>query len=138
MKQLVRYPDWRGRLVGYLNSVAARRFRPGRHDCALFVAGGIEAMTGVDLAAEWRGGYSSLEGGRALLVSDGFSGPDAVLAARLSEVAPIFLAAGDAAVVADGDGQPALGLVQGPAVYVLRPAGLGLVSLTDALRGFRV
>jgi hypothetical protein len=52
---LSRFPDWQSRLGAYLNTRAAMPFRYGSMDCGLFVAGAIETMTGVDVAAELRG-----------------------------------------------------------------------------------
>jgi hypothetical protein len=51
---LQRLPDWQTRLVTHLGEVKALRFDPATHHCALFVADCVEAMTGVDLAAQWR------------------------------------------------------------------------------------
>lgn len=129
---MTRFPDWRSRLRDYLETVARRPFKAGQHDCALFVAGGVEAMTGVDPAAEWRGKYRSLKKGRAMA-----GDMVAIAADLLPEVPPIFAQEGDVAVL-DADGEDAFGLVQGPLIYVLRPDGLGLVPLTEAKRAFRV
>ena len=62
---------WAADLTAYLASVADRPLVPGEHDCALFAAGAVEAMTGVDLAAEWRGTYESLPKGMRRLKSAG-------------------------------------------------------------------
>lgn len=133
-----RLPDWRPRLVAYLSAHARAAFRPGVHDCALFVAGAVEAMTGTDLAAEWRGGYRSLSAGRDQLRSAGFDSPAGLAAALFEAVPPILAREGDIAVLRGDDGQDALGLVQGALIYVLRPDGLGLVPLTEAVVAYRV
>lgn len=135
---MTRFPDWRGRLCAYLAQVSTRRYRPGQHDCALFVAGAVEVMTGEDLAAGWRGRYRSLDRGRALLADAGHDDMIAFAATRLPEVAPIFARAGDVAVLTDEAQMPAFGLVQGSMIYVVGPQGLGLVSLSAAERAFRV
>lgn len=132
-----RRKDWRPRLAAYLGEVARLRFRPGEHDCALFAAGAVEAMTGTDLAAGWRRTYRTLEDGLALLAQEGHGDHVALAAAHLEEVAPIRAQVGDVAAVREGAAL-ALGIVQGPSIYVLRPSGLGLVPLTDAERAFRV
>lgn len=131
-----RYPDWEVRLVDYLGQIARSPFAYGRNDCALFTAGAIRAMTGEDLARGYRG-YRSLKAGHKLLRERGFDDHVALAASLLTEVPPSFAARGDVAVV-DGDDGPALGVVQGEAVYVLRPSGLGLILITKALRAFRV
>ena len=136
---LTRLPDWRARLADYLETVARAPFRPGRHDCALFVAGGIRAMTGHDPAAAFRGRYRTLAEGHALLEAEGL---DLVALAEslLPEVPPIMAWPGDVAILRDQAGAPAFGLVQGALIYVLHPgeAGLGLAPLTQAERAFRV
>lgn len=135
--KLSRVPDWRARLQAYINAAMDRGFRPGRFDCALFAAGAVEAMTGVDLARGHRG-YRTLNEGRRKLRERGFEDAVALAAAVLSEK-PVSLAqAGDLAVVEDREGEAALGVVQGARIYVLHPAGIGLLPLRAAFRAFRV
>lgn len=133
----MRKTDWRPCLAAYLASVARCAFRPGEHDCALFVAGAVAAMTGADPAAQWRRAYRTLEDGRALLAQHGFADQVDFAASLLEEIPPIFARAGDVAAVREGDAL-ALGIVQGASIYVLRPSGLGLVPMTVAERAFRV
>lgn len=56
---LSRRPDWQSALSAYVVACANQPFRYGAMDCGLFVAGSIEAVTGVDVAAELRGTYST-------------------------------------------------------------------------------
>lgn len=56
---LTRLPAWQSALGEYLMTCAQQRFRYGVLDCGLFIAGAIAAMTGVDVAADLRGEYSS-------------------------------------------------------------------------------
>lgn len=133
-----RRPTWRADLSAYLAAQARRRFRPGATDCALFAAGAVQAMTGEDLAAAWRGTYRSLRAGQAALVAAGFADHVALAADLLPEIAPSYAAVGDVAVL-PGEGTAwALGIVQGSAVYCLRPAGLALVSRLHITRAFAV
>jgi hypothetical protein len=50
-----RLSNWQSRLSDYLVACAHRPFKYGELDCGLFVAGALEAMTSVDVAAELRG-----------------------------------------------------------------------------------
>lgn len=134
---LKRRPDWRARLIAYLARAAREPFAEGRHDCALFLAGGVEAMTGVDYAAPYRGRYTTTRGGLRLLRRAGFADHVALAARHLPECPPAFAAEGDGAAVETPEG-PALGIVQGEGVYVPGPAGLAVVPLTTAARAFRV
>lgn len=62
-----RRQDWPARLDAYLRDCAARPFQYGAHDCALFAAGAVAAVTGWDPAAAWRGAYDSLSSGQQAL-----------------------------------------------------------------------
>lgn len=137
---LARLPDWRPRLATYLGQVARRKFRPGRHDCALFAAGAVRAMTGQDLAAAWRGKYRTLEAGQAALQAAGFSDHVALAASFFAAIDPARAQVGDLAVLpADGpEARGALGIIQGPLVYVLTPGGLALVSRLEIERAFKI
>jgi hypothetical protein len=133
----MRLPDWKQRLIAYLEDCVRRPFQFGRHDCALFAAGAVQAMTGTDPAADWRGRYRTLKGGLKAVRRAGYADHIALAAAVLPEVHPAFAAPGDLAVIGTPDG-PALGVVQGEGVYVLGPDRIGLVSMGDAVRAFKV
>lgn len=137
MTKAVRMKDWEPRLVAYLAAAARREFKPGVHDCALFTAGALEAMTSVDHAADWRGRYKTLSGGRRALKKAGHADHVALVASLFDEVPPAFAHRGDIAVV-DGAEGAALGIVQGEGIYVLRPEGLAVVRRADMKRAFRV
>lgn len=132
-----RAPDWRRKLELYIAAAADRPFGLGQHDCAMFAAGAVAAMTGADPAAPYRGRYGTLTEGLDLLRADGF-GDHLDVAGGLFEEVPVARARpGDLAAVAAGDGD-ALGVVQGEHVYLVGPGGLRLVPLTDAARAWRV
>lgn len=134
---MMRQPDWKLRLIQYLSEAARTPFAPGRHDCALFAAGAVEAMTGMDYARPFKGRYTTLKGGLRILREAGFADAVALAAAWLPEIAPAFAAPGDLAVIDTAAG-PALGVVQGAGIYVLTPDRLGVVPLLGASRAFRV
>lgn len=129
-----RLPDWRPRLTAYLEKVRARPFAYGSHDCAMFVAGAVEAMTGFDAAAGFRHRYDSLKGGLKLLAG----GDHVALVGRLlDEVPPAFAQVGDVAVIGQV-GIPALGLFEGETILVLRDEGLGRMPRAAATQAYRV
>lgn len=132
-----RLPDWRGRLAAHLAASAGRPFAWGRHDCAIFAADCILAMTGEDPAAPFRGRYRSFKGGLKCLRKAGFADHVALATARLEAVHPAYARAGDLAMIATPDGA-ALGIVQGHRIYVLRPEGLATVDLMQADRAWAV
>jgi hypothetical protein len=132
-----RRPDWRARLVSYLALASGRTFRPGLMDCALFGAGGVEALTGFDPAADLRGKYRSIEGGYRALKAQGFASHTDFAASLLEPIHPAFAQAGDLAVL-PGDGGDALGIFQGPSVYCLGLSGLVCVSRLNVKGAFKV
>jgi len=132
-----RLPDWNQRLAAYVAECGRRPFEPGAHDCALFAAGAVEAMTGEDPAAEFRGRYASLAEGLRALREAGIEDHVAAAAAALPEIAVRDARPGDLAAVRTPEGL-ALGVVQGPRVYVARAAGVGLAPIDMAERAFRV
>lgn len=134
-----RRPDWKGRLARYVTECFQRPFVPGQFDCALFVAGAVEAMTGHDPAAPFKGVYTSFEEGLTILRAAGHDDPVAMVAALFEEVHPVFAQPGDIVTV-DGQAGYALGIVQGDRVYALHPdgAGVGLVPRDRVLRAWRV
>lgn len=134
---ITRKEDWQLPLMQFLAAAARRPFQPGVHDCALFTAGAVEAMTGVDIAAAFRGRYSTLRGGHRVLRRCGYADHVAIAAYNFPEIAPAFAAPGDIAVVPTPDG-PALGIVQGASIYVVAPTGLGAHGLLTASRAFKV
>lgn len=133
-----RYSFWRTALADYLGSCVGRPFQPGQHDCALFAAGAVQAMTGEDFGSDYRGRYKTLAGGYRILKRLGFDNHADLAASIFEEIHPSQAMVGDVAVVVE-DGNVALGIVQGEAVYVLHTTGrIGTVSLLGASRAFRV
>ena len=137
--------DWQARLVSYLADCRTRPFAYGAHDCALFAAGAVQAMTGLDTAADWRGRYTTHRGGLRVLRRAGFRDHIAVVAAQFPEIPLAQALPGDLAAIGTVDEAvpgpalaPALGVMQGEAIYVLGPGGLGLMPRSAATRAFRV
>lgn len=130
--------DWRKHLVAYVSSINRAEFKPGQHDCALFAAGAVKAMTGENLAKSWQGKYRSLKRGKELLKERGFEDHIALAASFFEEVPALMAQVGDIAVIEE-DGEQALGVVQGAYIWVVRAeSGLGRVFLSQAKRAFRV
>lgn len=131
---MVRFYDWAQRLNAYVAQVAREPLVYGRHDCALFAANAVLEMTGIDFAAPYRGRYTTLRGGLRILTQDGYADHVALALTCLPENPVAMAMPGDLAVFRTPQGR-ALGVVQGPAVYVLHPGGtIGVLPLTDALQ----
>lgn len=136
---ITRLPDWRPRLRAWLSEMARHPgpITPGQHDCCLFAAAALEAQTGVDLAAPWRGRYTTFRGGLRLIRKAGHADLAALLAGHLSETPVLEAQPGDIVVLASAEG-PAMGVVQGAGVYCLGPDGrLSGVPTTAIMRLFQ-
>lgn len=62
-----RFDDWPTRLQRYIDASICMSFRYGQHDCCLFTADCIRAMTGADLAEWFRGRYATRKDALALI-----------------------------------------------------------------------
>ena len=133
----MRLPDWKTRLIAYVSDAARTPFQMGVHDCALFSAGAVLAMTGVDYAANWRGRYTTLTGGLRVLRKEGFADHIDLAARTFDEVHPAFADLGDLAVIPTPEGD-VLGVVQGEMIYGLNKAGIAYTPRERAMRAFRV
>jgi hypothetical protein len=133
-----RKADWRSRLSAVVEGKRRLALSFGTNDCALFAADCVEAMTGVDLAARFRGRYSSADEAIALLLAEGFTDLCEFVASCLEECAPSLARAGDVMAFQSSETGWALGIVNGERVTVLRHDGLGTVSREIAQRAFRV
>lgn len=124
-----RFPDWEKRLYEFLESHSERPFEWGRRDCALFTCDAVLAMTGVDLAAECRGRYSTREEAESLLreLSGGALEVYAAQVAERNALEPIplqFARRGDV-VLWNAPGGWTLGIVGLDGIFALFP-GLGI------------
>jgi len=133
---LNRKDHWRSNLSTYLATQARTPFEYGRSDCALFASGAVDAMTGTDPAAEWRGKYTTLRGGLRVIRRAGFDDHIDATAAILAEVHPGRAQIGDIVEV-PGDAGPALGVIVGEWIAVRTPTGVGYVPSTLAVRSFK-
>lgn len=132
---MTRKPDWQLWFDALLTSRVHAPFCWGRHDCVLFAADAVQAITGVDLAADQRG-YRGARAATRMLQAHG--GVRALASRTLGQ--PIALGdarQGDVALVLAGR-REALAVVLGDQVVAPGPHGLSAVPLTDALCAWRV
>lgn len=107
-----RFEDWPQRLAAAIEAARGRPFCWGAHDCALFAAEVVQALTGIDFAAEFRGRYASKAEAVGLLGERG--GLEAVVTAVLGtpRPSPILAQRGDVVMVVTDEGH-ALGICNG-------------------------
>lgn len=139
-----RYPDWPSRLQRYLDGLGDVRFEYGRMDCCLFTCDAVEAMTGHDMAAWFRGRYRTRKEAFALIRERTGRGGVAAVAAYaaaecgLQEVPVAMARRGDMVLIGVG-AKACLGVVSltgldAMAIYGRQILRVGLLSVTRAWR----
>lgn len=144
---LTRVPKWPAALDAFLLANAAREFQYGDWDCCLFVADAIQAMTGTDIAAKFRGEYESRK--EALQVGEEFCGAasikaivESVTAEYGMEPIPMNLARrGDMVAISRQNGRDlSLGIVSltGRDILIAGKVGWGPIHIERGARAWRV
>lgn len=136
----MRREDWRKRLRAYVDDVRTAPYTFGAQDCWLFVAGAVEAMTGVDHAARHRGRYKTARGALGVMKRAGAENMAAFAGLFLEEIeAPAFAQIGDVMAIPTDDAFGfSLGILNGEQVLVVTEAGIGVRDRAEAARAFRV
>lgn len=98
---MIRKSTWEADLNAYLAAKRSEPFVWGSNDCALFIAGAVEAMTGVDPAQQYRGQYKTDLGAMKALKRLGEGTLDKTLDATFKPIATGFIGRGD--LVWNGD-----------------------------------
>ena len=137
MTDLRRVRDWRRRLSDVIEERRRVPFTE-ENNCALFMADCVAAITGVDLAADYRGKFKSLAEAIILLRKAGYADLCEFLTQHLDEIPPALARAGDVMAFPTEQTGWAGGIVNGERVTVMSEAGLGTVSRDLAARAFRI
>lgn len=109
----------------------------GAHDCAIFAADCVRAMTGEDLAAEFRGRYADEAGARDVLSALGCEGVADLAGRFLPEIPTIEARRGDVVMI-DGEHGPFLAIVDGRTAVGPALRGLSHTPVSLARRAWRV
>lgn len=125
-----RRPDWPERLAELIAERRERRFEWGIHDCCMFAADAVKAMTGHDPAAPFRGTYASQEEASRILENAG--GVIALVEATFglgNRIPAKFAKRGDLVFVDTNHG-PAIGVVASDHAVFAAPEGLAQVAVS--------
>lgn len=98
---IARLSNWEQLLNDYLATVRTKPLTPGEHDGALFAAGAVEAMTGVDLAARFRNSYATCKDGLEEVRKAGHANLAALLDDLLPRVPKSMAQRGDVIMLKD-------------------------------------
>ena len=132
---MIRKPDWRLRFDAFLSQRQSVPFRWGENDCCLFAADCVLAITGVDLAVEFRG-MGARRSARFVRAAGGL---EALVSRYLGfPIAAQDAAQGDVVQVRTGK-RMAIG-IRADAAHVVGPGAAGLVwlPLARANRAWKV
>jgi hypothetical protein len=131
-----RLRDWPERLAALFAARAQQPFEWGVHDCCMFAADAVLAVTGHDPAADLRGQYSTETGAvRVLRRHDGLAG---VAIARAGRVVPVALAQpGDVGLSHFDPERPTLAVWGGGAWHAAGPLGVVTVPTASVVRAWR-
>ena len=129
----MRKPDWANRLNTYIEQHLNTPFEWGTFDCCLFTADAIQAMTGQDFAAEFRGHYSSLRGSKHALKKYGAGDLRLTIEAKFGPMCSRLCAGrGDIALVKTPLGD-ALGIVWSGKIWAAAERGLMTLPMSSCL-----
>lgn len=134
-----RVSNWPGVLHAYVEEQKLLPFVWGQRDCIMFACAGIEAITGHDPAAVWRGSYSTALGAsRVFRLYGGFERMIETVAAAngYTEIAVTKAQRGDL-VLHDGK-WPTAGLCCGRLSAFVGPAHLIFAQTAACRRAWRV
>lgn len=126
-----RVEHWERLLVAAIDTARGRPFVWGVHDCPTFAFETRMILTGgVDVAARWRGRYTSALGGQRVMRRLGWSSLEETGHALLGEPRPAVLLAqrGDIVLAETGLG---FGICTGASAIGMVPEGLVTVPLTS-------
>jgi hypothetical protein len=138
LEEVMRLKTWTSRFAALVESARARPFEWGSHDCCLWGADAVQALTGHDPGAQWRGTYDDAKGALRLLESLG--GIEQVAALAGPEIPVLMATSGDAAVIDAGaeDGSLSIGICGGDHWLVVGETGLLRFPFDAARRTWRV
>lgn len=138
---LIRKPGWIAAYHDVIEDIRRTPFDWSAHECATGLAARVvEAITGHDFAAEYRGRYTTAAGAYRVMRHAGFENLADLAASCLPEYEhPSQAHIGDIVAIEDSSIFTfVLGVVSGERIHALSEAGLGTVDRSKAVRAFRV
>lgn len=139
MLSLTRLPGWDRRLARAVSQIGTTPGIWGESDCLMTAAAGIEAVTGTDIMAPWRGRYKSESGAARLMRKEGCKTVEDVFRDffGLPEVGRLMAQRGDVGVV-EVEGVPCAGFVCDLGFLVRTETGRAVLPQTAIKTAFKV
>lgn len=134
---MMRVDGWEIRLAEAIEEARHRPFEWGAHDCATWAIDVRRALTGEDMAAEWRGRYRTAKGAARHMMKSGYATLADAARDKLGEPLPTVRMAQRGDIVLDPEGE-ALGICAGRICLFLSEAGLTDRALVACSMAWRV
>lgn len=132
----MRKETWPIDLANFIESRMAVPFQWGVNDCTLFAADSALAITGIDLAVNYRGTYNSQTGAARIIVEAG-SLRNLVNQHMSPEINPKLAQRGDWVLV-EQDGSEALAVCMGVNMVAAGHDGLVYLPMSLAITAWRI
>lgn len=133
--------EWYTDLLDLIDDKYMTQFEYGQHDCALWGADALQIQLedGFDIAARWRGKYTTLAQGMRAIKASGFASYVDVFAQVLPELpSPRLAQSGDLIVLKGLQDMDSIGVVVKNIIYAPTERSLGILPFTAGLRAFAV
>lgn len=128
--------NWAIALQNQITQFNEKPFAWGTHDCFTFAADCVQAMTGEDKMAKYRGGYKTELGANKKLKRMG--GVEAAISSVLGEpIDPVFAKRGDV-VYFNGLLGDTAGICVGSKIAAPATAGVGFIPMSQAVKAWSV
>jgi hypothetical protein len=133
----MRRPDWVSRLWLEVEASKARELVWGEHDCCLFAARCVDAMTGSEYVRELQAEYQDKTTGLRFIARHGSL--QAAIESILGEPVQWWkVKRGDVCLVPSADGLGSLGVCLGPTIACVLERGLQYEPIDRAIVGWRI
>lgn len=134
----MRKPNWPEILAAKIEAARNTPFSWGTHDCCMFSADVVLAMTGTDYAEEFRGKYTTATGATKALKKYGLGSIENSLTVKFGEPVHPFKAGRGDVVLADMPTGKALGICLGEKAAFAGKDGMVLLPMNLWLCAWRV
>lgn len=128
--------NWDILLADFIESRRQTPFQWGVHDCTLFAVDAALAMTGIDLASDYRGTYNSEIGASRIIAKAG--GTLRALVNQHGQEVPSRMAQRGDWVLIKQDGSEALAVCVGVKLVAAGPNGLVQHPMSKAIAAWRI
>lgn len=131
----MRRADWQIQLSEFARTHARMPFEWGRNDCCLFTVDAVQAMTGIDHAARFRGYSTALAAARVVEQQGGIR--QLAIDAWGPPVSPLLAGVGDVVMVINED-RELLAVCNGATAIGPGPEGLAVMDMAAAVAAWKI